>query len=47
MIPALLSVISVVYLSAALVVPDPHSFVNCCVVGYLAARAASIMWEDS
>lgn len=47
MIPAVLSVISAVYLSTALIVPGAGNFLNCCVVGYLALITASNWWEDS
>lgn len=43
----ILAVISVVYLSAATMMIDPHDFVSCCIVGYLAARTAGYWWEDS
>jgi len=43
----ILSMIAVVYLSVATVVPDPHNFVNCYIVGWLAAAAARNSWEDT
>jgi hypothetical protein len=39
--------IAVVYLSAAPFVPDPGDFVDCCVIGYLAAVTARNSWEDT
>ena len=42
-----MAVISVVYLSVAVVVPGPGDFVHCCVVGYLAMLNARNSWEDS
>jgi hypothetical protein len=43
----LLGAVSAVYMIAALFAPSPNDFVNCCVVGYLAARTAGYWWEDS
>ena len=43
----LLALVAGTYLVAAVYVPDPGDFVNCCMVGYLAMRTAAYWWEDS